>query len=184
MARRADYTGRKVNYITLLHFARPGGSGVGSYWRGRCDCGSVKDYLVRDVIHGRVKSCGKCEYHRGLLAKRRTPAPKESYFIRRRMGREIKIAVEEGAEFRLELHEFRRLVKSECRLCGSTEKLGVTRVDVSIPYTSENSIPICPDCRRSLAGIPLATRIGKWMTALDRLGLLNKNTRIEGEESL
>jgi hypothetical protein len=169
---RKDETGKKYNHITLLRYSRPSAKGVGSRWLGRCDCGNVREYLVRDVRHGRVKTCGTCELHRNLISRRKTPKPGPRYQLRRRMAREIRRAVIEGQAFDLGDKEFRALTAGTCTFCPETKGLGVQRIRPDEAYTSRNCMPICLDCRRTMLGMTAEECVLRWSKMLSSLGLL------------
>lgn len=163
--------GRKYAYITLLHFERSGGKGVGQFWKGRCDCGEVKEYLVRDVRAGRVQTCGKCSFHASLLRGRSRPKPSEHYAFRRRWAREVSQAAREGTEFHLNASEFRQITAGACSLCPVAKGLGVVRVRASEGYTPSNVTAICLTCRHHTGNMPLESLVIRWGKALGKLGL-------------
>jgi hypothetical protein len=58
MPLRRDYTGRKYNHLTLLEYSRPGGQGIGCYWKAQCDCGTEREVIAKEVIRGKLQTCG------------------------------------------------------------------------------------------------------------------------------
>lgn len=57
-------------------------------------------------------------------------------------------AVRRGHEFLLPFEQFVQHFKSNCHYCGKPEAMGIDRVDNSLGYTQENSVPCCHFCNR------------------------------------
>ena len=49
-------------------------------------------------------------------------------------------------DFQLSLKEYAEIISKPCFYCGELQKIGSDRVDNSIGYTKENSVPCCSMC--------------------------------------
>jgi hypothetical protein len=162
----------RFGHVTLLYYARPGGEGKGAVWKGRCDCGNLKNFVARDLKAGRIKTCGNCEHHTALLRRsKKQPPRKGTYQFRMIMAREITLAQKAGCDFEMDYLELRRLLdRGHCHLCWAAGKLGVARMESSIGYTYENCIPVCMECRKLLCGLTTAEALAKWSERLTKVG--------------
>lgn len=148
MSQRLDYHDKKFGHLTMVAYAKSGGSGRGAIWLARCDCGNVKEVLAKDVSRGRVKSCGKCEYSR------RHPAPFGTLKVprdRRSYTKQIYKAIKEGRKWELTPEQYKQLIQEKCTICGSSEEAGghkIAVIDEKKTYSLENSATICTGCLR------------------------------------
>lgn len=161
MANRRDYTGKKYGHLTLLQFSRGRGGGRHALWVARCDCGTVKEVIAKEVERGTTKTCGKCQYHQGLLVARRgqtrggTSIPAAQRFL---YGRYVYSAHKRGHEWGLEPTQFLNLTTQDCAYCGDApgkkvrnsqlEYNGIDRIDNEKGYTLDNSVPCCSACNK------------------------------------
>jgi hypothetical protein len=112
---RIDFTGQKINMLTVLHPVKKNAKTV--HWRCRCDCGRELD-MTSIVLRRkpRVKSCG-CQ--RTLATKKRMwkgyKEISKSYWSRLQAG-----AKERGLEFSLSIEDAWKLFIKQNRICGLT----------------------------------------------------------------
>jgi len=168
-AKRRDHKGHKYHHLTLLYPTRSGGSGKGVYWMARCDCGAIKEVRGSEAALGKVKTCGKCQYHTGLLENAAELSVKVRGWtksIRVQHVRYIKSAIKRGIEWRLSPEEFLQIVKKDCTYCGAEPRIyeskpaygrgrtvktlmnGIDRIDSSLGYVSGNVVPCCGTCNK------------------------------------
>lgn len=57
--------------------------------------------------------------------------------------------------FNLTLEEFTSLIQKNCSYCGSSESIGVDRIDNEIGYTIENSTSCCTLCNMMKKNLPI-----------------------------
>lgn len=158
MSIQKDYTGKRFNHLVLLHFDRSGGKGVGAYWKVRCDCGVVKSLLARQVLHGQVKTCGKCEYTSRLIDSRSRPKVTLKQAERIVFSKHTALALNRRVPWTLSIDQFLELIRDKCAFCGKEpiqgirgSRLrynGINRNEMSGGYTPENSITCCERCTR------------------------------------
>lgn len=173
MPAKINYSGQKYGHLTLLSYSRPGGAQVGAYWLTKCDCGEVKEVIAKDIVKGRIKTCGKCQYHRDLIQKGTDESRKKSMAYRKSpSGMEIghrhlyktycENAAHRGYSWNLSQEDFLKLTKGNCHYCNTPPSKefkrqgrryyilynGIDRVDNSLGYTLQNCVSCCTDCRR------------------------------------
>lgn len=161
-----DLKDQKYHHLTMLHRSRSGGAGVGTFWLAQCDCGSIKEVRGSDVAAGRIKTCGKCEFHSAILHTRPpAPAPREKG-IRAHLRRYIESALKRGISWLLTPEQFAEITEQQCTYCGAEPRAyrsrnpsrrrgimitymnGIDRVDSSQGYTLANTVPCCSVCNR------------------------------------
>jgi hypothetical protein len=153
-----DYSNMKFGHLTLLRYARAGGRGVGRVWLAKCDCGSEVEVVAKDVVAGRVKSCGrKCEYSRKLRGASRARTIKLHAAERRLYLRHYRYSIARGISWDLGPGDFRRLISECCTYCGERPgtQVGQTGllynsvdlVEAVAGYTPGNVNPICRSCK-------------------------------------
>lgn len=157
MASGRNYSGIKFNHLTLLHKVREGGQGVGAIWKALCDCGNEKEVIARRVVHGQVRSCGKCQYSRDLALPGRRLGGELRAAERRLYSRYMDKSVARGVAWELTPEQFRKLIGESCEYCGRnpdrvihSSKLkynGVDRVYNTLGYTQGNCVAACSTCR-------------------------------------
>lgn len=158
MSTRIDYSGSKFNHLTLVKYARSGGKGRGAIWLARCDCGTTKEVVAKDIAKGRVKTCGKCDYTRRLMVENRTPSARTSSPKKKLYARYISKALEKGHIWELTLQEFHEITRKPCIYCDVApyKKIkrakflynGIDLLDRDKGYTLDNSVPCCSKCNR------------------------------------
>jgi hypothetical protein len=137
-----------------------------------CQCGNRKTVRMDALKSGRTKSCG-C-YQSEMASEKNS-----TNFLERALD-SILSSYKGGAkskklEFSLNKAEFRNIISQDCHYCGTEPRLvdwnrfsavrkykpsdlqdiyanGIDRKDNSIGYTSENTVPCCPDCNYAKRG--------------------------------
>lgn len=137
-----DYTGKRFRMITLTRYSQPGPKGRGAMWWGICDCGNRREFVVKDVVHGKLVSCGKCAEFKALHISQAS----ERLLLRQKMAKELKRAEWEGGDWNLTPGQLQRTLKAECFFCGETS-FGVAKMRSEPGYTMGNVVPECRDCR-------------------------------------
>jgi hypothetical protein len=154
---RDNLLGQKFNHLTVFDFEINESHNV--IWLCECDCGSQKIVKCKGIYlkNGKTKSCG-------CLRARRLPFGENAF--NRLYGTYKKKAEDRGFEFEFTKDEFKEITQKPCFYCGREpfQKApptlsvaahgfyvynGVDRVDNSIGYTKENSVPCCGQCNVS-----------------------------------
>lgn len=129
------------------------------YWWCRCECGNEKEVQQPALLQGSSRSCG-C-FKRDLLfehnAKGKLPNGEAAFNAL--VGRYRWHAEDRGLEFSLTKEKVLELTQSNCKYCdleplqcykiNSGEKYiynGIDRVNNTLGYTEENSVPCCKMC--------------------------------------
>lgn len=117
----------------------------------KCDCGRLHTTTLRNVYKGKTKSCG-CQKYKGLsphtksinfsYSKNRTLSKAKAQF---KYAYKLRNLTNELSDLDLEFIMF-----SRCFYCNKKydTPIGVDRLDNSIGYTLENSVPCCLVCNR------------------------------------
>lgn len=172
-----NYSGSKYNHLTLLHYVKSGGAGKGAIWSARCDCGNIRDVYARAVKHGKLKTCGKCEYTRRLIANPQISKRGRGMGIgtahRKLFGRYTHSAKTRGHPWALSMEQFIDITNKSCFYCGEapsqrvrTSKLlynGIDRLENEQGYTLDNCIPCCGTCIRMKHTLNYKEFLGKVM---------------------
>jgi hypothetical protein len=68
-----DLAGQRFGFLLALHLAEKPveAGGNGAWWLCRCDCGREKGLRSRDLVDGKVRSCG-CQHQALIMDKLRT----------------------------------------------------------------------------------------------------------------
>lgn len=155
MPKKIDYAGKKFNHLVLLNYSRKGGPHVGAIWTARCDCGTVREVIAKEVRHGKLKTCGNCEYTRKLI-KDGNKENKRNYKdgnwkFRKKYSGYVLGANNRNLQWDLTPEQFKQLVTSNCGYCNApavNKYNGVDRVDNAKGYTLDNCAPCCWTCNR------------------------------------
>lgn len=133
------------------------------YWiKCQCDCGTIKDFRKRDVLRGRVRSCGclQKEAARKLCDINRKLSGNDSAF-NLLFARYKKQASDRNLKFSLNKAQFKDVTGKPCHYCktspsrtslsqnklpGSYAYSGIDRVDNNIGYVVSNIVPCCKTC--------------------------------------
>jgi len=158
MQPKTDHSGKKYGHLTLLYFVRGNGAGKGATWMALCDCGNKKEVDGRAVKKGQVKTCGKCEYWRGLISYKGERGVSIKAAERVLFSSYTAGAYKRGLPFELDLPQFIDLIHKNCVYCGveprqkvKDSKLkynGIDRLENDKGYTLENSRSCCGTCNR------------------------------------
>lgn len=156
------HVGTRYGMLTVLSFSyqpRP----MQYFYRCRCDCGIERDFRLSSLQQGSSKSCGHAgkearlkanvgnTYRRGVFGE----SSVSHAFCRLRLD-----AARRGYSFELTREEFGAMVRRDCFYCDSAPATviaqrngyghavvnGVDRVDNSIGYSSNNTVPCCKSC--------------------------------------
>lgn len=168
-AKRIDHKGQKYNHLTMLYPTRSGGAGKGVYWMAQCDCGAMKEVRGTEARLGYIKTCGKCEYHSGLV---KAAAAKSSINKDpKRPLRDVYMRYAHGAiyrnyEWKLTPEQFEEIVTKNCTYCQAPPREykrakrkgkgagfravcnGIDRINNQLGYTLDNCTACCPTCNR------------------------------------
>lgn len=161
MARHRDHTGIKYGHLTLISYLRPGGQGVGAVWMALCDCGKDREVLVKEVMRGRVKTCGSCHLRRELISPKAKGKDQNLWANSYRYSKYLAEARRRKQPWALTVDQFSEITARICGYCGAqptlkqvsrqnTTRLPCNEVDLMVPtlgYTLENSVACCGTCQ-------------------------------------
>lgn len=183
MPTRIDYTGKKYNSLTMLHFLRGRGTGKHAVWLARCDCGVTKEVVGRLVARGSVKTCGKCQYHRDLIsatASRPKPPRRAPRAARMAYSRYIRGATKRSIGWELTFEQCIELFRNECAYCGapankgSRHGNGIDRLNSALAYTHDNTVSCCTACNRMKMELTVLEFLDKITAIYNKLQPLKK----------
>lgn len=161
MSKPSELAGRRFGRLVAKE--RSGSNANGrALWLCLCDCGGTHVVLARELLGGKVKSCG-C-YHGDALRERAAAIRSGS----RARAAEIKVLVHgclmgaksKGFAMELSSEEVADLSSSDCFYCGAAPSRrmknyvhdsglrwnGIDRIDSSIGYVFGNCVPCCTTC--------------------------------------
>lgn len=167
--KRIRYKGKKYGHLTMLRPSRSGGSGFGTYWIARCDCGTEKEVLAKHVSSGRTLTCGKCIYFKNIRAGGKDLSTRQ----RRDYAAALAEATGHGKKWELTPIEFQTYVTSECSICGtsaSESKMKIERIDSGGDYLLENCVVTCSTCRKWKGSGDLQDMLDHIQKILDKSG--------------
>lgn len=167
---KKDFTGKKINMLTVLGFARWDVRPYGriSMWNVRCQCGTVREMSSAAFRSGQ-QSCG-C-----LLSKYRANHPGNARKLQEGQAAFNSVfsnyqyrAKRKNLEFLLTENEFRLICERNCFYCGVAPQQGspqsiidrglingdwlhngIDRIDSSFGYTVVNCVPCCCICNKA-----------------------------------
>lgn len=146
-----DHTGRKYGHLTLLSKIRQGGHGVGSVWKAQCDCGNTREVLAKDVVAGRVRTCGKCSYAKILRSNSRKETTQERRKNLKGYERLVRNSLSRRVACTLSYEDYTVILQSNCTFCGKSASEGVPKVGLvsnTAGYIPGNVLPCCTDCKK------------------------------------
>ena len=113
-----------------------------------CDCGKERVVRTTRLRLGLVTMCGSCAKKEAAKrgAKTRRKLSDDERVTNDRYSVYKQNARRKGIRFDISLQLFSSLIKKQCTYCGSTERVGVDRVDSSMSYSEANCEPCCSDC--------------------------------------
>jgi hypothetical protein len=179
-----DITGNRYGKLTVIKFVgykMTANKRRNPVWHCECDCGKFKDaYAVSLKKYNGMTSCG-CS--KKILREKKPVTYKArgsgfNSLYRAYKSRAKKI----GREFSLSEDLFREITSSSCFFCGVPPKQcakknggitiyeynGIDRIDNSLGYTKENSLPCCGKCNGAKSNMKIED-------FLDWLGRLLEN---------
>lgn len=132
------------------------------FWECKCDCGNTVLVNTGNLVSGSTKSCGCLKLD----------MIKSNHYSRKEFGESAKnnlyLHYKRGAEkrsivFDLSKEDFYEVVTKNCLYCGKEASnkfwykglygyytyTGVDRIDNTIGYTKENSVPCCKRCNQA-----------------------------------
>lgn len=140
-----DLTGQKFGKLSVINFHKY--NNEQNYWNCLCDCGNFRINTTNSLIKNRVKSCG-C-----LKSKPPGSSAFNTLFIAYRNR-----AKKNKRDFDFTQEEFKIITQQNCYYCGSQPSSeykskngsyfynGIDRINNTIGYTKENSVPCCKIC--------------------------------------
>lgn len=174
--RQIDIVGKRFGFLVVIskNGSRKTSTGRSQIlWNVQCDCGNMSIVYAGHLSNGHTKSCG-CK--NGLNNENYGPVKVKWIYDRN--------ATERGIEQKLSLEDISGIIKRNCTYCNAEPANhlkkkeghremdfyynGIDRMDNSIGYTPENSVPCCAQCnyaKGTLSGeefIALARRIVKF----------------------
>ncbi len=149
-----DLTNQKYGHLTMMGKLDRGGG----WWLAKCDCGSTAEVRGKYVRAGRVKTCGKCELGRRLMATGGRARAKGDKAVSMLYNRYVKQEMERGSTALLEFDVYARKIKDKCVFCGRDplqRKKGpripyhnLVNTSTSRVVTADDWISCCNKCRR------------------------------------
>lgn len=108
-----------------------------------CDCGNTTIAALPDLYRGRRISCGcrKGKFNHGRMSHGHY---KKTYYAIAKNG-----AKKRKLEWHLTFEQYDELTNQPCYYCGTTEAIGIDRIDNQVGYLAENSRPCCGTCNRA-----------------------------------
>jgi len=169
--------GDKFNRLTAIKLDHIG-KHYRSYFLFKCDCGNEKVILGAGVVGGNTKSCG-CLAQEIKKAKRISKNHSEVTAIILGYKRH---AIGRGYKWELTRDDVKNIINKKCYYCdsppsnikktknsvaGGLKYSGIDRIDSSLDYTVENTVPCCKICNYAKSNMSLeefqewAVRLGK-----------------------
>ena len=145
---KVNYSNRKVNRLTLIHYIRPGGQGIGSIWIAQCDCGNTREVVAKDVIRGRVKDCGNCQLKRNTTNNTKDTTALVNSKMRRHYVQQMGRVLRSGAEWNLTPEDYLKISTINCQVCNSSlEQYPPMLISTNEKsYTPDTVLVLCRDC--------------------------------------
>lgn len=155
-----DLTGRRFGRFLVIRKCERYGYDWSPIWECRCDCGTVKEVIGRDLTTGNTASCG-CLRRDEVSRRRIKPAGQANahcVYVQYRNRARLK-----ELEFAISEEDFKRLTAMNCTYCGAVPSAcryrktlngsftfnGLDRLDSSLGYTIKNVVTCCKACNRA-----------------------------------
>ena len=149
-----DLTNKKFGRLTVLEIAGKTSRGI-ILWKCSCSCGNIKVVSGSKLTIGNTRSCGcyRKEFQAGRHALPDGEASFNDLYIAYRNR-----ARNKNIQFSLTKDDMRKITKQKCFYCGREpfreykSKIssyiynGIDRMDNSMGYTIDNSVPCCKEC--------------------------------------
>lgn len=134
------------------HYTRNGTEKL--MWKCLCACGNTCFIRSNELTKSVRFDCKECAKSR--LSKKRT-LPEKLSTLRRTIRNYKNHAKKRKQKYNLTEKEFQNIIESPCKYCGSPPKEyadgykrnGIDRVDSSIGYVKNNTVPCCDICNRA-----------------------------------
>lgn len=149
-----DLTNEKYGHLTMVGRMDKGGG----WWLAKCDCGNVAEVRAKYVRAGRVKTCGKCELGRRLMATGGRNRVKGEKAVSLLYNRYVRSEVERGSDYIMEYQVYARKIKEKCLFCGrdplqrkkgpKTPYHNLYNSSTSRVVTEDDWVSCCNTCRR------------------------------------
>lgn len=187
MARKPSLSkGDKFNYVTVVEYVDKK-----TGYELICDCGNTTFARGWDLTSGKRKSCG-CKSGE-LQAKRQF---RDDFMaVKNVLYKNYKAAARRrNYSFDLTKEQYNDMITSKCHYCGCEPNMtyhyqsdyidysqfkynGVDRVDNTIGYTTDNSVPCCKICNNAKSTLPMED----W---LDWLKRIYQHLQLEGSTTI
>lgn len=178
MPKLINYSGIRSGNLTLLSRAQSGGPGVGVIWNVRCDCGVIKKLVAKDVVRGRHKTCGNCEYSSRLRRAHALTQKAVNKKYKRVWKHYVRESMSRGQPWELEIDQLVNILSKVCSFCGMepghegnilvSGPIKLDRMDPLKSYSLENCIPSCKDCKQIKGDL-------NYLTFIEHVLLIEKN---------
>jgi hypothetical protein len=109
-----DLTNQKYGHLTILGRMED----RRGWCLAKCDCGNVKEVRAKYLTAGRVKTCGKCELGRRLMASRGQIGATSNKRLSMLYNRYVKQEMERGSTYILDQPVFAKKIQENCAFCG------------------------------------------------------------------
>lgn len=149
-----DLTNEKYGHLTILGRM----DGRRGWCLAKCDCGNVKEVRAKYVRAGRVKTCGKCELGRRLMASSGPKRARGEKAVSMLYNRYVRGEMERGSNSVLEYDIYAYKIKQKCAFCGRDplqRKKGpkipyhqLVNTSKSQVVTEEDWVSCCTKCKR------------------------------------
>jgi hypothetical protein len=156
-----DLVGRKVRKITVLERMDIKNAHGSPYYRCVCDCGTEMFLCSNELNLKKGTTCCGCTRRAPYTKKPLGEAAMRHRYTQYKSG-----AKRRDLCFELSIDEFKVITQENCFYCGSVPQQiavgggngrcngsyiynGIDRLDNSVGYTKENSVPCCGRCNRA-----------------------------------
>lgn len=155
MGKFIDLKGQKFGGYTVLEY-----TGINQKWKCQCECGHIAYMKGNHLTAGRSKGCRSCSNR----------LPEGQAGFNNLLSKYKTRCITHKRVFDLSEEEFKEITSSNCHYCGvspykeskstystseNTKKHsiylynGIDRIDSSLGYTKENSVPCCEICNKA-----------------------------------
>lgn len=154
MGNNRKYKGLRAGRLELVEYSRPGGKGVGSIWWAICECGNTTEVIARQVVHGRVKTCGNCGKGLGIQSNARMPLSNIPQGHKEAYKRIIRQLASAGVQICISPDNYVQYIGKRCIGCNTSD----THVELEMQPRVDNVqthtqlVAICRSCSGWRAG--------------------------------
>lgn len=170
-----DHTDRQYGKLTMLHYSRSGGGGVGAIWMAACSCGSVTEVIAKDCQAGKKRTCGRCSSGLGIAGPEGVVAARVPMGHRRPFRALVRSARKLPGGVQFNVQDYLRTVQLRCIACNVRGVIAEWS-DPQGPGDPTNLIPICSPCSSQRRG----QNVVKWLEFIMRVA--NSIMRREANE--